>query len=401
MHKILKGNGVLWLLVNSEANMDTGNHACVIVGSPDDVRVNTFQNALHQCGFPPAKLVTYTDLIHGNIRLDEYIPENAWVRIESPGKHPATNHLLRQIGRGGLNAPYHHHHTQQPNGDNKGLIHSSNDWYKGFTKVLRLIEGQLVYAKPHRLMNAVDDILLMFNKPACHHYLHRRGIAVPPALRGISNFKDLEQAMGEVGWRRVFVKPAYGSSASGVVAYETNGQGDHKASAAIEMVERDGQLFLYNTRKIHIYRDVATIAKLIDALCKHTVHVEAWIPKAGFDGKSFDLRVVVIGGQASHVLARLSHSPLTNLHLLNERRQRDAVIQHLGKADFERAMALCEDAMSHFPHSFYAGIDLLIAVGFHQQYIIELNAFGDLLHDTTFNGLDTHAMQIKRIAAFS
>jgi hypothetical protein len=43
------------------------------------------------------------------------------------------------------------------------------------------------------------------------------------------------------------------------------------------------------------------------------------MPKAGIDGRTFDLRVLVIAGRARHAVARLSRGPMTNLHLLNER----------------------------------------------------------------------------------
>ena len=66
-------------------------------------------------------------------------------------------------------------------------------------------------------------------------------------------------------------------------------------------------------------KQLPEIAALIDALCSHRVHVEEWIPKAGLDGHTLDLRVVVIDGTARQIVARLSRSPMTNLHLLNER----------------------------------------------------------------------------------
>ena len=47
--------------------------------------------------------------------------------------------------------------------------------------------------------------------------------------------------------------------------------------------------------------------------------VEEWLPKAVFQGKQFDLRVVVIKGVAKHFVVRLGNSPMTNLHLGNAR----------------------------------------------------------------------------------
>ena len=90
---------------------------------------------------------------------------------------------------------------------------------------------------------------------------------------------------------------------------------------------------------------------------------------------------------------------MTNLHLLNERRQRDSVLNHLGETNFNAVMTLCEQAMRCFPKSLYAGIDVLVASGMRQHYIIEMNAFGDLLKDTLFRGLSPYAMEIERMVA--
>ncbi|MBZ0290785.1 MAG: hypothetical protein K8I30_24375, partial [Anaerolineae bacterium] len=81
---------------------------------------------------------------------------------------------------------------------------------------------------------------------------------------------------------------------------------------------------------------------------------------------------------------------------LNERRDRDTVTRHIGDDHFRAAMATCERAKACFPKSLYTGIDLLVAPGFQKHYIIEMNAFGDLLHDTLFDGLDTYSLEIQR-----
>jgi glutathione synthase/RimK-type ligase-like ATP-grasp enzyme len=367
----------------------------VLVGSPGDVRVVSFQRALAALRLPPARVVSYPELIAERVQLQAVVAPGSVVRIESPGKDAAANEALLQLGA--LEPDEEGTYTQLR--DNvpfaKGHLLPFRQWYLGFRALMRQITVQLSACPPHTLFNHPDDILVMFDKRACHARLHRLGIPVPPALSPVRNFAELEVAMFNTGLQRVFVKPAHGSSASGVVAYQTNGR-QRQATAAVEMVQKGGETRLYNTRQIQIYRDDAEIARLLDTLCADRVHVERWIPKATWNGQCFDLRVVVIGGQAAHTVARLSRGPMTNLHLLNQRRDREAVLQRLGETAFEAAMDVCEAAMRAFPRCLYAGIDLVVAQDLRKHAVIEMNAFGDLLHDSLYQGMDPYTLQIRR-----
>jgi glutathione synthase/RimK-type ligase-like ATP-grasp enzyme len=367
----------------------------VLIGSRDDVRTDSFQRALLQRGYPLAEIVDYQDVIHGAADLSRIIRAGTLVRIESPGKSEEANRALLDLGADQPDEEGDYLRVDPAAAIPKGLIAASRQWYLGLRAFLRRVAGQLRECPPHRLMNHPDDIVLMFDKRACHATLQAHGISVPPALPPVRGFDELESAMRTMGVRRVFIKLAHGSSASGVVAYQTDGT-EHRATAAVEMVTVDGKVQLFNTRRVQTYSSHAQIAALIDALCRHRVHVETWIPKARMGDKSFDLRVVVIGGQPAHTVARLSRSPMTNLHLLNERRDRQAVMDYLGENNFAAAMKLCAGAMACFPRSLYAGVDLLVAPGFQKHYVIEMNAFGDLLHDTWFDGLDTYSLEIQR-----
>jgi hypothetical protein len=109
--------------------------------------------------------------------------------------------------------------------------------------------------------------------------------------------------------------------------------------------------------------------------------------------------VLVVGGKAAHAIARLSSSPMTNLHLLNERRPREALIAQLGEARFDAVMTVCERAMACFPNSVYAGIDVLLDSGKKAPFVLEMNAFGDLLKDSFYEGLSPYALEIQRMAS--
>jgi hypothetical protein len=217
---------------------------------------------------------------------------------------------------------------------------------------------------------------------------------VPRSLGAVRSFEELAARMRQAGCPRVFVKLAHGSSASGVAAYQTDGR-RHQATTTVEMVHVGGELRLYNSRRIRVYRELPEIAALIDALCRHRVHVEQWLPKAGLDGRTVDLRVVVIGGQARHTVVRLSRSPMTNLHLLNDRGDPATLRARMGPAAWDAACQTCERAMAPFAGSLYAGIDLLVAPDYRRHAVLEVNAFGDLLPGVLWEGRDTYTAELR------
>lgn len=375
----------------------------VLVADPDSNRVAFFQTALARLNLPPARLISWNDLLAGRTRLEDVVSPNATVRIESPGKDFRVERALLTRG---ADLP-----DEEGNGCDrlsrrecealrfdKGRIGCSRQWYLGFRAALADIQEQLAASAPHSVLNAPDEITLMFDKPRCHQMLSHDGLPVPPTLGLVRSYADLAARMVEAGCRRVFVKLAHGSSASGVVAYQTDGR-RHQAVTTVEMATVDGRLHLYNSRRLTTYRDRAEIARLLDALCRHRVHVERWLPKAGLADRTFDLRVVVIGGRARHVVSRTSRSPITNLHLLNKRGDVGAVRERMGEAAWADAMRTCERVMGQFSRSHYAGLDLLIAPDFRRHAILEINAFGDLLPGILDAGDDTYAAEVRASCA--
>ncbi len=58
-----------------------------------------------------------------------------------------------------------------------------------------------------------DEILLAFDKPRCHAHLMRHDVMVAETITGITDYAQLVDRMRTLGWSRVFVKLATGSSA--------------------------------------------------------------------------------------------------------------------------------------------------------------------------------------------
>jgi hypothetical protein len=368
----------------------------VVLGVPECRRVALFQAALSRRNAAPAVVVPWSDWLDGRVPLHEVIRPGDVMRIETPGRSFEVERALLALGAaepedGFARAPASHIETLS---DERGLIRWPRQWYLGFRRALHRIDQELVEAASHRATHAPAEIATMFDKPACHARLLRGGVPVPRCLGKVGGFEELRERMRTSGIQRVFVKLAHGSSASGIAAYQCSGQREQAVSTT-ELVPSGGELRLYNTRRLRLYQEGREIAELIDALCRHRVHVEEWLPKAGFAGQAFDLRVVVIGGRCRHVVPRLSRTPMTNLHLLNRRGDLETLLNRMPPGQWEAVRETCERAARQFPGSLTAGIDLLIAPGFRRHAVAEVNAFGDLLPGILHEGLDTYEAQVE------
>jgi glutathione synthase/RimK-type ligase-like ATP-grasp enzyme len=370
-----------------------------VVGNPGCPRVAFFQQALARCGLPPAGLVSYADLMAGRATLEQAVTPGGVVRLESPGRDFEVEKALIAAG------------ADEPDADgptrisrdratrlafDKGRIWYPRQWYLGFRAVLRLIAGQLSRCPPHRVLNPPADVEVLFDKPGCQALFAHAGIPVPCTLGPVRSSEELRERMRAAGCHGVFVKLAHGSSASGVVAYRARGD-RQEALTTVEMIRGAGELRLYNSRLIRRYHRPAEVADLLDALAREGVQVEEWLPKAGLDGSVFDLRVVVIGGEARHAVVRMGPGPMTNLHLGNRRGDLSAVVARMGPDAWQDARRTCERAAAVFPRSLLVGIDLLVAPCCRRFAVLEGNAFGGLLPGVLSEGEDTYEAEVRAV----
>jgi hypothetical protein len=373
--------------------------AFLIIGNPGCRRVALFQEALSRCRLPPAVLVSYTDLIAGRTRLERVIRPGVVVRLESPGRDFEVEKALLAAGADEVDTPGPTRISWQAAAQlefDKGRIWYPRQWYLGFRATLRRFAKQLQDCPPHLLTNRPVDVEVLFDKGRCQELFARHGIPIPRSLGPVQSFDDLPARMRETGCRRVFVKLLHGSSASGVVAYQSSG-GRQQALTTVEMVRCKGELRLYNSRKIRDYRKPADVVSLIDALAREGVRVEEWLPKARQEGHVFDLRVLMIAGRARHVVVRMSRSPMTNLHLLNRRGEWPDILARMGPEVWREARQTCEQVAAVFPESLHVGVDLLLTPGFRSHAVLEANAFGDLLPGVLSEGLDTYEAEIQAV----
>ncbi|WP_327320042.1 STM4014 family protein [Streptomyces sp. NBC_01235] len=350
-----------------------------VVGNPGNRRVALFEDAVRAAGLPAPRVVPWTYVLRdqgADFAADEV------VRIDSPGENAEVDRMLRG--------------AQDPT-----RVEGSARWYAGLVAAVRGLRGGVRLDDP-------DELAVLFDKRLCHAVLDAADVPVPasptsgPQGAPVRGWDDVRALMREHRMPRLFVKPAHGSSASGVLAVESGGGGRIRATTSVELTA-DGSL--YNSLKVRRYEGEQDIAAIVDALAPDGLHLERWLPKASQDGRATDLRVVVVAGRATHAVVRTSRSPLTNLHLGGRRGDLDTAREAVEAAGARWAdlLGVCEQAAACFPRTLCVGVDLLPAVGWRRAAIGEVNAFGDLLPRLTglpgsgAEGLDTYATQVAAV----
>lgn len=360
--------------------------------NPESPRAVSFTGAVFErTGEIPASMA-WIDFLHGK---SLPAPEHGLiVRIDSPGKNwPVEKALLARgaphVGSGWLET------NAEDLQEDPGRIIASCQHFQGLRHAL----GQVAqHFQGVRWMQYPDDILVMSDKAACHAQLQAAGVRVPRSLGVPRSFDDLMSRMDAAGKNRVFLKLCHGSSASGTVALERSASRMQAFSTAKMSDGGPCGTLLHNWRAITRYDNQRDIRRLVDAVCRHRAHAELWIPKSGWKGRRFDVRIVVIGGQARHVVARLSEGPFTNLQFGARRATAEELRAHLGEKVFAAMGEQAERAMACFPRSLYGGVDVLIDARKQLAHVLEVNAFGDLLPNVRHEGRDTYDWEVAQVS---
>jgi glutathione synthase/RimK-type ligase-like ATP-grasp enzyme len=368
----------------------------IVLGNPENRRVSFFQEALQRAKLPAAKILSYEAWLKGELRLSQIASKGDVLRIESPGENFWVEKKMLALGYNPETLGEAAQMTPEKALDlsyDLGRILCPKQWYLGFCEVLQKIEEERT-GLGLQVMNHPEEIAIMFHKPLCHQRFIEAKVPVAQSLGVIEDYEMLREVMKQREISKVFVKLSYGSSASGVIAYRCDGD-DEEAITSAELVRERGEVRLYNSLRIRRYTQTKDLESVINFILREGAIVEEWLPKAVFQGKQFDLRVVVIAGKAKHFVVRLGKSPMTNLHLGNARGDAALFRRTISDKDWQELCQTCEDAFAAFPKGLYAGVDVLLSPDFKEKTIVEINAFGDLLPNVLCDGLDTYEAEIK------
>lgn len=338
-----------------------------VVGNPGNRRVALFAAAVRAEGLSEPRVVPWLDVLRG----DSAFEAGEVVRVDSPGEDAEVARVLR-----GAVEPVDLYRVE-----------GTREWYLGFTAALEKLQAGIEEAGALSLFQP-RDVAVAFDKLACHELLSAVGLPVP-------------EAVGADGSESAFIKIRHGSSASGVVALTVRGR-RRRAVTSVELVRAESGIELYNSLRVRSYQRDADIDDLLAALGPDGLHAERWIPKLKQDGRDCDLRIVTVGGQATHAVLRTSAHPMTNLHLGGQRGDLERFRAAVGEERWGGILRYAETAAACFPGVHTLGIDILPGADGH-DYIGEVNAYGDLLPNlmglpgTVGEGVDTYGAQVRSL----
>jgi len=344
----------------------------VVVATPGDKRAVALQAAVQRAGWPAPTWVPWLEAIADPACVGRVVGHGDFLRVDSPGADPLAWHALAKLGGLAESLPP----TQWRPG---------RAWYRGLERTLAAIDVGAAHA---RRTHPAAHILAMTDKVRCQRRLQEAGLAVPPGCAAPPTVEALRGLIAERRWTAVFVKPRFGSSGAGVLAFRRAGGREQLTTPA---ALHGGALF--NDKHLHTYREPGVIDRLLGMVLADGALVQRWIPKAGSEGGPFDLRVLVVDGVVSHRIGRVGRGPITNLHLDARRAAAEDLLAGFPGA-LTQVDALCAAAARCFPGHRCLGIDVLVDPR-GRPSIIECNAWGDYLPGLLVNGQDSYDVQVR------
>jgi hypothetical protein len=364
-----------------------------LLGQPGSRRTAGFLAACQKHGLPEPRVIPWEEALSPGFDAAARFAGMDALRIETPADCPAAERALLARGHDDCEAeggyPLLDPAACASLPDDDGQLRYQRQWYLGFRAMLEDI-GRWCRESGLRVMNSPQDIAVLFDKMATRDVLEAADVSMPALGWPCYGFDHLVSVMDR-GYDRVFLKPCHGSSASGVMAIARNKRGDWRAvtTAAVE-----GNV-IRNLKRPREIRGLDELRSTVDVVARQRALIERWFPKASLDGRTFDLRVVVVAGMAAHVAVRTSRGPITNLQLDNRRGDVKAAWQAVGDPAWREALRLAESAALCFPDCHYVGVDVMIGARGGNAAIAEVNAFGDLLHHERWRGQDPWELEVE------
>ena len=347
----------------------------VIVAVPQDKRALGFAAALQQAGLPTPVVVPWQEVLSDPFVLRELGQAGDWLRVESPGADSLIWHELAR--RGGFSGAL-----------SQGQWRPGRAWFSGLAQTLRAIDQaslHLVATHP------VEHILTMTDKLVCADRLHADGVPVPETYSAPPTPDSLREFLSQRNLHAAFIKPRWGSSGAGILAYRFAENREQLTTTA-----RLENGFLSNEKRLRSYRDRESIDVLFRIILSDGAIVQRWIPKAGTAAGPFDLRVLVIKGQVAQRIARVGRGTITNLHIDASRLDAEQALQSFGDKTITAVYEVCRRAADCFPGQLAVGVDVMVDPA-GRPYVLECNAWGDYLPRLLSDGRDSYQSQVHAL----
>lgn len=243
-------------------------------------------------------------------------------------------------------------------------------------------------------LNTPQALAACLDKRETRKRLVNAGVPVPLGIpEKMENHGALVSAMHEFRMPRVFVKPRFGSGASGVMAYARSAHGKEVLYTSLRY--KNGSF--HNTNRIIKSEDPIYNRILLEKVLSLDAVVERWVPKDKACGVFYDLRVVCFGKEILYLVPRGSRGPITNLHL-NDLALDIADIPAMPRIS-EKLCGICEKTMAKFPGLRCAGLDILVSPadeeGEYKLLVIEINGYGDLIYKDIHNDNRIYGRQLQ------
>lgn len=342
----------------------------LVVGIPGEQRVLALCAALTEVGLDPL-LLPWSLALHEPEQVRQALRPGDLLRVDSPAADEPTSRALRRLG-GDPGDPLP-----------AGAWRPGRAWATGLDLAMRnLPDGT----------HPAATTALMTDKHACRDHLAAHGLPVPPGALAPEHPDAARAWMHERRLAQVFVKPRWGSSGAGVLAWRRHGAREQLTTT---LRLHDGQLVQH--KRLHRTTDPGEIDRLLGPVLRDGAVIERWIPKLGVGEHTLDLRVVVVDGQPALKVARLARGPITNLHL-NAHRADPADL--LPPKLLHELDQLCARAAATFPGHRAFGLDVLVDTT-HRLWICECNAWGDDVRRVQQRGATTWQLQARALAGLA
>lgn len=350
----------------------------LIVANPGDKRTHAITQAYANVCQQPARLVSWFDVLRDPACLNTLGNKGGYLRIESSGSDAKLWSAL--AARGGLRGVDPIEHEWQP-----GRV-----WFSGLASVLQSLQSACTQ---YRLTHDVDDILMMTDKVLCDAKLRAAGVPVPRRLPDANTAEELREVMTKMCVSAVYVKPRWGSSGAGVLAYRNNGRDEQLTSTAKIEGER-----VFNHKSLTRYRGHTQVDRLLNMVLADGALVQQWLPKAGIAVGPFDMRVLVIHGKIAQRTARIGKGTITNLHLKSARMPIPDALNAFPAKTEDAVYKVCLRAAACFAKSHMVAVDVMLDVR-GKPWVLECNAWGDYLPGLTDGGFDSYETQMRALCA--